>query len=61
MLWLIACFLVVLDEASGGHGEKGIAALLDDSKGSLFMCIETVLLKNSGYCIVEFERTAIVL
>lgn len=30
------CFLVVLDEASGGHGgEKGIAALLDDSKGIL--------------------------
>jgi len=32
-MWLIACFLVVLDEASGGHGEKGIAP--DDSKGSL--------------------------
>jgi hypothetical protein len=51
----------VLDEASGGHGEKGIVALFDDSKGSLFMCIETVLLINSGYCIAEFEQTAIVL
>jgi len=30
----------VLDEASGGHGEKGLATLLDDSKGSLFVCIK---------------------
>jgi hypothetical protein len=52
----------VLDEAYGGHGEKGIAELLDDLKGSLFMCIETMLLlKNSGYCIVEFEQSVIVL
>jgi len=31
----------VLDEASGGHGgEKGIGALLDDSKGILFIFLQ---------------------
>lgn len=35
------CFLVVLDEAFGGHGgEKGIAALLDDSKGILYIFVQ---------------------
>jgi len=31
----------LLDEASGGHGgEKGIAALLDDSKGIVFIFVQ---------------------
>jgi hypothetical protein len=37
------CFVFVLDEASGGHGEKGIAALLDVSKGILFICVQMKL------------------
>ena len=45
------CFLVVVDEASGVHGgEKGIAGLLDDSKGTLLMSVQ-VKLKLTFSCV----------